>query len=444
MNEMLLAGYARVDITPLESVPLGGYGNTSKRMSANVLDPLYLTVLAFTDAAGTTALVMSADLLLTLRVLGEPARQAVEAATGVPMDRIIISSTHNHSSPDVGNLAEPSIPRYNRRFTEKAVEAAQAALADRKPVTGMYAAQAMTQGLNFVRRYILEDGTAAGDNYGHFNLSPIRCHESEADRSLGLVKLTRDGGKDIVLANFQTHPHRNGGGRRPDISADIVAPFRDTVEAELDCLCVYLSGAAGNVNPTSRIPEENTMGDHLQQGRSLAKYAIDAAKTFRPLSLGPIAARYRVREFATNHSLDHLVEVAKPIYEAWLEDGDHAAVREKGKPYGINSPYHCSAIVRHSKLPQTLQMPLWTLSVGDVAFVGAAYEMFDSNGMDIKKGSPYGVTFILTNTNEYCGYMPSALGFQNGGYSVDACNFTAGIGEALTGEFLEMLRQQKG
>ena len=33
----LKAGYARVDVTPDESVPLTGYGNSSQRMSKGVL-----------------------------------------------------------------------------------------------------------------------------------------------------------------------------------------------------------------------------------------------------------------------------------------------------------------------------------------------------------------------------------------------------------------------
>ena len=33
-------GYARIDITPTEPVPLAGYGNTSRRISQNVLSPL--------------------------------------------------------------------------------------------------------------------------------------------------------------------------------------------------------------------------------------------------------------------------------------------------------------------------------------------------------------------------------------------------------------------
>ena len=46
-------GFARADITPIESVPLRGYGNTSRRMSGPILTPLYATCMAFSDGENT-------------------------------------------------------------------------------------------------------------------------------------------------------------------------------------------------------------------------------------------------------------------------------------------------------------------------------------------------------------------------------------------------------
>ena len=57
----LYAGFARADITPEAPVPLAGYGNTEKRISRNVLDPLYVDALALTDAQGNTVLLMNWD-----------------------------------------------------------------------------------------------------------------------------------------------------------------------------------------------------------------------------------------------------------------------------------------------------------------------------------------------------------------------------------------------
>ena len=91
------------------------------------------------------------------------------------------------------------------------------------------------------------------------------------------------------------------------------------------------------------------------------------------------------------------------------------------------------------------------MAFGDVAFVVAPYEMFDTNGMEIKAASPYPVTMIATMadmpTAERCsscnGYLPSALGYDNGGYSVDIAQFKKGIGENLRNDFVTMLHSMK-
>ena len=53
-------GFSRADITPLESVPLAGYGNTERRMSGAILSRLYATCLAFSDGENK-ALLISLD-----------------------------------------------------------------------------------------------------------------------------------------------------------------------------------------------------------------------------------------------------------------------------------------------------------------------------------------------------------------------------------------------
>ena len=91
------------------------------------------------------------------------------------------------------------------------------------------------------------------------------------------------------------------------------------------------------------------------------------------------------------------------------------------------------------------------MAFGDVAFVVAPYEMFDTNGMEIKAASPYPVTMIATmadmptaqRASMANGYLPSALGYDNGGYSVDIAQFKKGIGEELRNDFLTMLRGMK-
>lgn len=61
--QLLSIGYARVDLTPEESVALCGYGDDAQRISEGVLDPITGTCLAMTDEQADTILLYTLDLL---------------------------------------------------------------------------------------------------------------------------------------------------------------------------------------------------------------------------------------------------------------------------------------------------------------------------------------------------------------------------------------------
>ena len=438
MSEKLLVGYGRADISPKESVPLRGYGSTSKRMSAQVIDPLDATCLAFTDEAGESVLLFALDLIGASERWEDRYAPAISKATGVPAEHIFGSGSHTHSAPDYTNKEKDSIPRYLDLLEEQLVAAAVAAMADRKEAE-IFATSAKTTGLNFVRRYVLEDGTPAGDNYGHFDQSPIKCHESEVDNQMQFVKFVREGKKDIIMVNFQTHPHRTGGGgKRYDVSADIVGVMRDETEKQLGCDFIYFSGGSGNVNPISRVPEENIYTDHLEHGKAMADVAVSVEGTYKPVSTGAVKVETRTLTCPVNHTLDHRIKDAEYISSNFKATGDRPTWTAEAKKLGFNSVYQANAIIKRSKGPATMDMVLHAISMGDLAFVNVPYEMFDTNGKQIKDNSPFKVTYVLTcGAGE--GYIPSELGFKNGGYSVDNCWFMPGVGELFANTLLDSL-----
>ena len=437
MAKNALVGFGRADITPTESVPLRGYGNTSKRMSGPVIDPQYSTCLAFSDGE-TTVLFYTSDLTGHGAICDPFLRPAIAEATGLPFNNIHLSASHNHSAADVDNKEVPSIPRYNEYLKDQLIAAGKAALADLKEAQ-IFVTDIQTEGLNFVRRYVLEDGTYAGDNYGHFQESPIKCHESEADRQLQLVKFVREGCKDIILANFQGHPHRLGGFHKPEITSDVVGAFRTEMQNRTGCLLVYALGASGNQNSASRVHSEMAAATWLDHGRILADYAEEAMKNFRPISAEGVGVTTLDLEMAINHSMDHLLEEAKIIRNAWLETNDHKYVTELGRPYGINSPYHAGAIVNRVNMPATFEVSIHAIRVGELGIAVAPVEMFDTLGMMIKEGSPFATTVIATCGNSGKGYLPSKLGWEHGGYSCDTTRFSPGSGEEIVGHFLDLL-----
>lgn len=435
-------GFGRVCITPSEPVPLGGYGNTSRRISQCVDSDLFCTCIAFTDENGQSALLMSCDLLLTIKEWAAPGRMAAAAATGVPVERIIISSTHTHEAPDHKNTEFDSILRHRESMVTWIAEAAQLAMADRKPAK-MLLGTTHLERVSYVRHYLLANGTYAGDNFGDFNSAPILNSTTEADRTMQIVKFVREDSKDIVLVNWQTHPHRSGGATKLEINADIVGGMRTAMERDADCLFCYFSGASGNINTRSRNHDLNLVGDHVVCGEYMAKKAIAALDNLQQASAGPICGNQQIYSCKTDHTKDHLAEIGLQLRKEWERTGDMAACIEAGKPHGIHSPYHAMAIFNKSKLPETREFEVAVVTMGDLAFVAAPYEMFDTNGMQIKQGSPYPATFICTCANEYVGYIPSAYGYTHGCYEADCTPLAPGSGELLVMEYISMLCKAK-
>jgi hypothetical protein len=189
-------GFGRVNITPNPNTGLqmGGYDG---QVSQGVLSYIYATCVAITDETDNTLLLYTLDITDMNKEASDALRTKLTESTGIPGENIIINSTHTHSGPDVTQT-----PEYNEWYVQRLFEAAREAMEDRKPGTMEIGRTQAAHSMNFVRHYILdENGKSCG-------------HKAEPDRQLQVVKITREGGKDIVIVNFQGHPHREGGYRR--------------------------------------------------------------------------------------------------------------------------------------------------------------------------------------------------------------------------------------
>lgn len=434
-----MVGYGRANVTPEVSVGLTGFGNASTRQSDNLLSYLYLTCIALTDADGNTVLLYGVDAATSDMDVTTSLRSAVEKATGVPGENIMISATHSHSVPEITD------PIFQSLLMTGAVEAAQEALADRSTAV-IKAGTVMTEKLNFVRHYVLEDGSYRGDNFNSYSTSPIVGHTTQADGEMQLIRFEREG-KDIVLMNFQAHPTLTGGASKYDISADFVGACREKMETELDCNFLYFTGAAGNLNCTSKIEEERLAEkvDYKLHGRTLAQYAIDAIDTLTEVKSGAVQVNTQKFQAKCSHNEDGDLINYVSIVTAAYSSGGTAAAQKAGQPYGINSIYHARAISRRagSTYGEYLDVEISTVAIGDVAFVVAPYEMFDQNGMSIKQNSPYEMTFILTLANDGYSYIAPEYAFDHGCYEVDMRYFVRGTAEQLVDAYLEMLNEMK-
>lgn len=438
MNKLYL-GIGRVNITPDYSVPLAGYGNTSKRMSTEAYDPLYSTCAAFTDEIGETVLLFHNDLTRTDDGVMS-CRAAISQATNIPEDHIVISATHNHSAPDTLSSLEV-IQTYLKDLTEWMSDAALAALADRKPVEDAYITSTQVKGVNFTRHYVMDDGSICGDNLKGTGTKSVG-YVNEADHTLSLVKFTRDGGQDVIMANFQAHPHSGGGSKKYYMTSDMVGAMRDVMETEANCNFMYFTGASGNVNSHSRIKADNVVSTYVERGQYLAQAALKASSDYKKVDIGRIRMITTQFEEDINHSEDYKLEAATRIAEMWAETGDYPRCEAEGAPYNIKSPYHANAICSRAEEPASRTLKnVCVFSVGDVAFVIVPYEMFHQMGSYIREHSPFAATFIVTCANGSYVYHPTRDAYEFFAYEACITRSNPGVAEQQAEDYVNLLKK---
>ena len=442
-------GFGRRDISPKEPQPLAGYGNCTLRMPDQIVkDPLYTTCIAISDEEGSTVLIFTMDLIHHGDRSVKAIREKLEQELGIPGSRIMLQGTHTHSAPDLWASPLECMDRYLVQVVEACLEAAKEALADRSEAE-IYYGSVETVNLNFVKHYqnTTPEGEIKyfGDNFGVNVIDETTRHITEVDPTMHILKILRKDKKDIIMANWRAHATLTGGLRKAEVSADFPGAFRKVMEEKLGCLFAFHQGAAGNLNASTRIPEELRTRDYLLHGQFLAEHALEGLKNMKKLPGGPVRIKNYTMMGKVDHSEDYRIEDAKKVLAVWIETSDYAAVREVAAPLGIRSPYKASAIVRRYNGPQELDVELNTITVGqELAFVTAPNELFDTISVMVEEGSPYAQTLTLGYCNAYRGYIPSKLGYEYTCYESDATWFEPGIGEKIAEQFISMLKEMKG
>ncbi len=449
LDGVFSVGFGRVDITPDESVPLRGYGgDTSQRMSNGFLDYLYASCVAMTDESGNTMLLIHTDLIGSLDVVSSLVLKAVSKRTGVPEQNVAFAATHTHHGPDMSNTKESSIQKYNNSLPGWIADAAEAAMADRAPASmyiGSVTIPANT--LNFIRHYNLSDGTYAGDNFGDFTGTTILGHTHDADSTMQLIQFKREGAEDVVMVNWQAHPHRTGAFNESSqyynsLTSDIVGAMRSKMEKELGCKFAYFTGASGNVNSHSNITKENITADPWEQGEALADYALEILKDTKAAETGTIRSTTYTYEGPTDKSKVHLLDKANMVNNYYISSGkDLKKSIQYAKSLGLNSWHEAMAIITKSQAGDTATLPMYAMSCGSVGFVVAPYEMFDENGLYIKENSPFDMTFVITCANGANGYISSTAGFVADCYGSNTGKFADGCAEAIAAQYVTMLEE---
>jgi hypothetical protein len=200
-----------------------------------------------------------------------------------------------------------------------------------------------------------------------------------------------------------------------------------------------LQGACGNINYSTRIQSEKPLKKDTYQevGVAMAKSAREALANAKPMDYSTLKIQATTLTCTVNHATDHLV----PICEAIQAEEDPDKRQQLCDENGLCSFAEPGMIIRRSKLEATEEMPLAALTLGDLGMGFFPFEMFDTNGQQLRAASHFAMTFPCGYSLTYLGYMPSCTAVPHGGYEVFMCRYVPGTGESVVLKLAAMLRE---
>ena len=462
------AGFSRVDITP----PLGSFmpGYYKDRRAKEILDPLSINCLAFSDGV-KTALVMQFDTEALSDAVADRMRDAVVKATGVAREAILLHASHTHdggylamktnngsaSAAKVGDDGVPSNATavdliYVDMCVTRTADAAVEAIRDLKPATLAYQ-RSEAKRISFGRRYLMKDGKVR-TNPGTNNPDIVRPAGNPPDESVQVLRIDRTGGKPICLINFQTHPDVVGG---ETITADWPGLTRAVFEAATfgGTHCLVINGTQGDLNHCNVLPRPGEMNglkrdfDDVDRGYEHAKHmanvlaaaALSVWQKCIPLEAGAIryqTGNVRVPAQKAKDTDEKNLAWADRIW-ALHEAGKDAELPWKGMEL-TTEVARAGRIRRMAKHADFHDLPIYGIAIGKaVAFGGFPGEPFNDIGKAIKEKSPFTLTILSCLTNGSRGYFPFSDAYEGGGYESATSPFGPTVADDLIAGQLKLL-----
>lgn len=411
-------GYSSVCINPKQKTgyPMSGYGTASDRLSENITEDLYVSATAITDEKGQTMLLLTNDMQRIQESITDVMRQNISKATGVPVERIFISSSHSHSVPDLNSSSNELIKEYKIRLHDRFVQAAVEAMANRVPATIQTAKTEelkTTTGkyFNFSRHYKYQDANGNwqywGDNFGTAPKSTNNLsHVTKGDHSMQLILFDREDQKDVLWCNFGCHPTLTGGAKLTNISSDFVGVMRKHVEENSNYHFVYIQGVAGNMNPTSRISDDmdkdhNSKDEYDIYGERLAEAALNLLSKAEEVPAGDLNfIQQNYTATVWKHGEDELKRALDFSADSSANGWNFDTRKQKCKEYGFTSIYHANSVITKHNLGDTVDLELNAFSIGNsLSFYTVPGELWSNAGLEVKGSSPFDITFTVGYSN---------------------------------------------
>ena len=429
---MLRTGFARLDVTPPLGLSLAGY--FEDRRADGILDPIQLNAVALSHGEDTL-LMIAADLISMDAAQSEKIRTLIAKESGIPADAVAINCLHQHTTIRVGaGLFGVRDGAYLEVLYRKFADVARLALADLRETRMELGECPTAEPLSFIRRFRMKDGTVATNPYGR--VAEIDHPVGEADNIVRLLRFRREGGKDIALVQFCTHPDVIGGTK---FSADWPGFVRRYVENDLaDVQCVLFNGAQGDTNHIDPYHiqkwREDRLGFSDRMGRVIADAVCALWEKTAPCAVDGLTFAAAEVAVKTRTDGEERYEEMKAFYAAYEAGtlGRRANIAELGE---------ARRIMGIRTAPIYSYVTLTVFGIGDVLFVGFGGEPFTEYMHRLRREVPCAMLLTGCNTNGSVGYLPTKAAFEEGGYESRGTAFVPELEELVIAKALELIQE---
>jgi len=415
------AGAFSVDIAPQE-FPVRVNAMFTERSADKVVDPLAVKALALDD--GKTRVVLCVvDTCMMPRDLIDRAKADASKATGVPVERMLVSATHTHSAPSaMGCLGSRVDPVY-ARYLPGRITAAIVGAVERLAPARVGWAQADAAEHTFNRRWIRRPDRLLTDPFGvpnvRANMHPgyqspdVTGPSGPVDPQLSVLAVQSRDGKPLALfANYSMHYVGS-----PLLSADYFGRFAREIGT-------MLGAGEGFVG----IMSQGTSGDLMWMDYGSPRRDI-GYEAYAKAIAERVAAMVRGIAWQDDAPLK-MAERTLALDYRQADEERLARARGVAAKLGDKLPqsqleiYALEAIELHQR--QKTELKLQALRIGDIGIAALPNEVFALTGLKLKRQSPFAATFNIELANGAEGYIPPPEQHALGGYATWAAR-TAGL-----------------
>ncbi|HHW49204.1 MAG TPA: hypothetical protein GXX14_11415 [Clostridiaceae bacterium] len=432
---------ASVDITPPIELPIGG-NVRDDNISRGVHDNLYCDIVLLEENDEKVCF-LDFDLLALDYKMCNYIKSEITKKSDIDFEKIVITCTHTHSGPDVGDFFKDEINKGCVEYIEKVAQIVServGKMSNELEDSIIKISKNSVHDLSFNRRLVMKDGTMRM-NWEGVDPDTVEKAAGPIDPDLFVISIYETSGKiKAIMVNFTLHPAILVG-KDWLYSKDYINYLNNCLKDRLgyDVVVFFANGAEGNINHINYRDKNQDRGfnEARRIGESLGKYVMDSIGSAEKIEDASLKCLSAVINLPLRKISKEEIDKAQKLIE---ERGDYIPSLLDGVPDEV----YAREIIKLSKIKDKyVETQIHAVRIGDSVIATLPGEVFAEFGLRIKKESPFKNTLVFGLANDCVGYVPTNEAFDEGGYEIKTATTSKldrNAGDILASEVIKLIK----